>query len=888
MSPHHHHPALRPGRWLALALLLTVDARSQFDDPPLTLPGEPRLGGCAEIAAGRVCRIDRHDPTITIWWPVPRTTDIAISLDGEPYPLSGAGQVDGGIKLRLSITTGDHELLLSDLRHHHTVQWRLVPRPERPLTDPDLWCSGYEQSPPEDREKCEQLHIERLADLGEDPFALWARSTASFSTNRKQAAVYAARASEHFLARGEFSLAVDALHSVAFALLALTPDDPRASASTDSLLAAAARILRSAQDQGSDYAQGEAYQAYIENQLSQARGELIYAHAWASRALLLMRRISEPDAPDLTDIWPQALDMAISAGKSLDPLDLYDFKEHIDLIEDRAVRSQTPADRQKIRCDRLAPLYINYGWLLQRLAEASDPAKGLDAYNYYQKGLEAYRGCHDEVQRASFHLAFMPTLFAQHRHDEAAELLAPIQEFPDDAFGPDNRALRRWASAMLDVRVRDPEGGLRALNAMSRNEPRPDDRWRAAISVALEVAESQPDAASVAFRTADRVLAATQAPHLNGVRLDDPRRNGSLRVAHLLQQGDIEEAACAAREAKARRVLANRWIAARSQASTEAFATTRQLRDQQRLHELAQPQLSEVGRARGADQIRDFIRQIEQSLQLAFANARVPDCVQLGRPAHDDVLVVIQPLPDGREAVFSVTANETRVTYFQAATSTESWALLQQLDASADVYLLADDPDAGAARVLAARPRTFLSIESMAAEPFYASGVAQLWHSSADGLDSGPEISALAAALQRQEWQVVILHEPMMMVDTLLRSPAPEFLYIASHGSVTEGLRMPSGVQIRDIDVLLARSAPRVVVIGACDSERIAEALLLAGSEMVLAGRGQLADTAASHLLSGPIVRDGHEIDVDALQARAAERPAEWRRFKKFHGVAKR
>lgn len=506
----------------------------------------------------------------------------------------------------------------------------------------------------------------------------------------------------------------------------------------------------------------------------------------------------------------------------------------------------------------------------------------------FSKSLDAYRECHDEGRRASFHLAFMPTLLSLRRHDEASELLSQIQGLPDDAFRPDNRALRRWANAMLDVRMNDRGRGVRALETMSHDEPRANDRWRAAISLALELANTLPEAASEAFRAADHVLAGTLAPNLNGVRLDDPRRNGSLRVAHLLQQGDIDEAACAAREANARRALGHRWISARSQASVEAFSVTRQLRDQLWIRERAQSQLSQVGRPRGADQIREDLRQIEQSLQLAFVDTRVPDCLELGRPRDDDALVVVQPLQDGREAVFTVTAHDTDVAYFHTDTPPGSWTLPHQLERYSEIYLLAGDPNAGAAKVLAAGPRTFLSVEHMGTESVYASHIAQIWHPHANGLDPGAEISVLAAAFGDRTWRVDILHEPVMMRDTLLRTPAPELLYIASHGSAMEGLSMPFGVRIRDIDILLARSAPRVVVIGACESEKFAQVLLLAGSEVVIAGHGKLPDTAARRLLSGAIVRKDHELDVDALQARAAELPADWRRFKKFRGVAKR
>lgn len=492
---------------------------------------------------------------------------------------------------------------------------------------------------------------------------------------------------------------------------------------------------------------------------------------------------------------------------------------------------------------------------------------------------------------------------------------------------PPNRRIQRWQQLLLgrvELAESAAAAALRRFDALAEAAAVAGDpwlRWQAVVSAgeALERL-GQVEHALGRYREATALhslrLAALAVDGGREALAIDGDRGARRLVQLLLRLGRVDEAACAARQARAQ-AFAGLAAAARDPAALAAFRSRRgelEAAIEQTWRRPARP--AEQERTR----LRAELRRLDASLDEALTGhdpkdmseapaAATPACATLPAPAPGELLLVVYPLDRGHIGFALDEASTTASEIPELASAADARAaqilapFAAAIDRAAAIRVLASGPAAAVAfhalpwrgrplvehapvtysldlprRVAAHRPRTAVQLAPV-------SNLAR----------SEDELAAVAAALRTRGITSTRLTGGEPDVRERLGVDLLHYVGHARGDGWASALDLGGERRLTAGD-LLGGPAPTVAVLGGCETGlpdprahaggmSLAHALLLAGSAAVIATDAQVDDDLAAAMVPTLLaaLADGLDPGVALRQAQLAHaEQADWARFRAF------
>lgn len=489
-----------------------------------------------------------------------------------------------------------------------------------------------------------------------------------------------------------------------------------------------------------------------------------------------------------------------------------------------------------------------------------------------------------------------------------------------------DRRTTRWRlylEARIEALVGRHAAALRGFTALAARAREDDDRgleWSAEIGAGEAlVASGAAEAAVARFRQA----ALLHGGDVGALAIDGGRErfaaerdDGARRlVALLLELGRVEEAMCAARQARAH---AFADLAARTR-DPAALAAHRQARSTLEAAFEATWELPRLGGEAERARLRAQRRQLDARLDAALRGTAGParrvatDCSGLRDPGPGELLLVYYPLDHGHVG-FAVDASGVVAAQLASdlpeAPGERGEALLgpfdlaiaraQRVSIMASGQLGAETfhalPWRGAPLVAALPVAHALDVLRPPGRPQELARAVQLVPPS-NLVHAGAEVVAVAQILEARGVAVTRLRgaEPSLQAELA----SADLLHFVGHarGDGWGGALDLGGDRSLSAGDLLAGPAPRIAVLSGCETGlydprahaggmSLAHALLLAGATAVIAAEGRIADDLAAELVPAAMaaIADGDDA-VTALRAAQEQlrgHQADWARFRVF------
>lgn len=500
----------------------------------------------------------------------------------------------------------------------------------------------------------------------------------------------------------------------------------------------------------------------------------------------------------------------------------------------------------------------------------------------------------------------------------AAALLAPLE--------PSSRATRRWKQYLegrIELALGRPAAALQRFDALIAEADAVSDRlleWGAEIG-AGEALEAMAQTSSAIDRY--RRAAALHAASVAMVAIDARRERfaaegdrGAQRLVRLLvREGRVEEAACAARQA---RVQAFAGLAAATR-EPRALAAYSHARDQlaveaERSWDLPR-RAGEQARARLLAEARRLTAELDAALAEAghLSKGAGDGCARLRGPGPGELLLVYFPVERGHVG-FALDAEGVVAAELAAELASEPMARAQQLlgpfaagiERAERVRVIASGalsgeafhalPWGGAPLIERAAVAYSLDLPGELPAPGRPGRAVQLAPPSNLGR-AAEELAAGAEQLRARGVEVTTLVG--VEADLRARLGAADLLHYVGHArgdGWDSALDLGGGRELGASD-LISAEAPAVAVLGGCETGlldprahaggmSLAHALLLAGAGAVLATDAKVDDELPAQLTPALLAALADGVDpAEALRrvqrARMATR-ADWSRFRAF------
>ncbi len=829
------------------------------DSPSEVAAAPPELAftGCAAVRSGPVCLVPAAGAALTLWVDVTGARELDVAIDGEPVQVRRR-DVEGGQQLQVAVPGGAGELTLVERGAGGRAALRLGAA-ARPGDVRDAWLRLRAGDGVGAATRVLPIVVVGLAQLRKRCLA----------TGHHELALAIAGLTRAVAGRaGMVSEVSESTQAGAFILTQIKPRD----------LAAAAVWLASEAGALQEFPTGRARAPYYAGLVAHATGDMRGALREFAEGERLARRLG------LTRDQ-----LSASAMHTVLLAEIGD-----DAVVQARVRDAAARAGELAECPR-ATLLNNLGWAQLRLLEAGllvdDPVPLL------VEALALHEGpCSDPERLDNVRTNLALAALVRGDPEEARPLLDLLHERPRGGADASWQRELETRAALLEGRLGDLDDPVLEADPVELTDLAL--RWADALRRArVRAAWGLDEAAISALRAAEAVL--DEQVHALGIAegreqfMAGKRRSGELLVDLLVAAGRPGEALCAARLARVRALravdraarLAGLEPDVRARWDAGVFAYQR-LRAQE--EQLRQDRWQFVGPAldRHLAREREVHTQMRRALDDAYAllgrASDAPTCADLTGPAAGELILLVQPVPDGLVA-FAADAEGVAVSRLAALDPADPAALARALlgpftaalrrarslrvlstSALAEVAVhalpWADDI------VLAAMPVVYgLDLPGPRPAAAWQGGAALVVADPTGNLaHARSEAATVERALRAQGWRV---QAPASTGGAELRAGAAgvDLLHYAGHGRRAGLSGWDSALVLADDtslgvdDILALARAPAVVVLSGCETGtsdahalaggmNLGRAFLLAGASGVIAASGVLDDAIAAEV----------------------------------------